>query len=94
MTGTLEKHRHILDLAISSLLRRVKKNVALLAVYTLIVFCLASVMFFTQTLKREAALVLRGSPELIVQKLMAGRHDLIPLAYARKNPENSGRAGG
>ena len=84
MTGALEKHRHILDLAISSLLRRVKKNLALLAVYTLIVFCLASVMFFTQTLKREAALVLRGSPELIVQKLMAGRHDLIPLAYGEK----------
>ena len=39
-------------------------------------------MFFTQTLKREAAQVLQGCPELIVQKLMAGRHDLIPLAYA------------
>ncbi len=82
MRGALEKQRHILDLAISSLLRRFKKNVALLTVYTLIVFCLASVMLFTQTLKREAALVLRGTPELIVQKLMAGRHDLIPLAYA------------
>ena len=82
MRGALEKQRHILDLAISSLLRRFKKNVTLLTVYTLIVFCLASVLFFTQTLKREAALVLRGTPELIVQKLMAGRHDLIPLAYA------------
>ncbi len=84
MRGFLEKQRHILDLAISSLLRRLKKNVVLLVVYTLIVFSLASIMFFTQTLKREAASVLRGSPELIVQKLMAGRHDLIPLAYADK----------
>jgi ABC-type lipoprotein release transport system permease subunit len=80
----LEKQRHILDLAISSLLRRFKKNVTLLTVYTLIVFWVATVMFFTQTLKREAASVLRGSPELIVQKLMAGRHDLIPLSYADK----------
>jgi ABC-type lipoprotein release transport system permease subunit len=84
MTGGLEKQRHILDLAISSLRRRVRKNAILLTVYTLIVFCLASVMFYTQTLKREASLVLRGSPELIVQKLMAGRHDLIPLAYGEK----------
>jgi hypothetical protein len=84
LRGFLEKQRHILDLAISSLLRRLKKNVVLLVVYTLIVFSLASIMFFTQTLKREAASVLRGSPELIVQKLMAGRHDLIPLAYADK----------
>jgi ABC-type lipoprotein release transport system permease subunit len=84
MTGGLEKQRHILDLAISSLRRRVRKNAILLMVYTLIVFCLASVMFYTQTLKREASLVLRGSPELIVQKLMAGRHDLIPLAYGEK----------
>lgn len=82
MTGMLEKQRHILDLAISSLRRRARKNAALLAVYTLIVFSLASIMFFTQTLKREAASILRGSPELIVQKLMAGRHDLIPLGYA------------
>jgi ABC-type lipoprotein release transport system permease subunit len=84
MRRILEKQRHILDLAISSLLRRVKKNAVLLAVYTLIVFSLASIMLFTQTLKREAASVLRGSPELIVQKLMAGRHDLIPLSYAEK----------
>jgi ABC-type lipoprotein release transport system permease subunit len=82
--GFLEKQRHILDLAISSLLRRFKKNVLLLTVYTLIVFFLASVLFFTQTLKREAGSILRDSPELIVQKLMAGRHDLIPLAYAEK----------
>jgi ABC-type lipoprotein release transport system permease subunit len=82
--GSIQKQRHILDLAISSLLRRVKKNLTLLTVYTLIVFCLASVMLFTQTLKREAALVLRGSPELVVQKLMGGRHELIPLAYADK----------
>ena len=78
----MEKQRNILDLVITLLLRQVKKNVLLLAVYTFIVFSLASAMFFTQTLKREAAQVLQGCPELIVQKLMAGRHDLIPLAYA------------
>ncbi len=82
--SVVEKHRNLLDLALSSLRRRRGKNLALLGAYTLIVFLLGSVMFFSQSLKDEAALVLRGSPELLVQKLTAGRHDLIPLSYAEK----------
>ena len=60
------------------------KNLALVLVYTLVVFSLGSVMFFTQALKDEAAIILRGTPEIIVQKIVAGRHDLIPVAYAQK----------
>lgn len=68
----------------SSLGRRKGKNLALLMVYVLVVFSLASVLFFTQALKNEAALVLKETPEIIVQKLVAGRHDLIPQSYAKK----------
>jgi hypothetical protein len=50
----VERHRNILDFAISSLARRWKKNLALLAVYTFTVFVLASVIFFTEAVKREA----------------------------------------
>jgi lipoprotein-releasing system permease protein len=81
MGNLVNKQRNILDFALSSLLRRKGKNLALLAVYTLVVFALASVMFFTQALKKEAALILSATPELIVQKMVAGRHDLIPLSY-------------
>lgn len=84
MKPLLEKQRHLLDAALASLRRRRGKNLALLAAYTLVVFLLGSVLFFSQALKQEALLVLRGSPELIVQRLVAGRHDLIPLAYADK----------
>jgi ABC-type lipoprotein release transport system permease subunit len=77
----LERHRNILDFALSSLTRRWKKNLALLAVYTFTVFILASVIFFTEAVKREARTVFQGAPELVVQRLMAGRHDLIPHAY-------------
>lgn len=90
MGHLVNKQRNILDFALSSLLRRKGKNLALVAVYTLVVFALASVMFFTHALKKEASLVLSATPELIVQKMMAGRHDLIPFSYAEKIKEIRG----
>ena len=84
MIRSIEKQRNILDFTLSSLWRRRGKNLALVVVYTLVVFSLGSVMFFTQALKNEAAIILRGTPEIIVQRMVAGRHDLIPVAYAQK----------
>ena len=84
MRHLIEKQRNILDFTLSSLLRRKGKNLALIVVYTLVVFALGSVMFFTQAMKKEAALILKETPEIIVQRLVAGRHDLIPLDYAQK----------
>ncbi len=80
----IEKQRNILDFALSSLLRRWKKNLALLFVYTFVVFIVASVVFFTEALKREAFLVLEGAPDVVVQRLLAGRHDLIPQGHMEK----------
>jgi ABC-type lipoprotein release transport system permease subunit len=82
MPGNLSKHLNILDFALSSLGRRKGKNLALLAVYTLVVFLTASLIFFTQALKREAALILEHAPDMVVQRLVAGRHDPIPVARA------------
>ncbi len=83
MIRAIEKHRNILDFTLSSLWRRKRKNLALAVVYTLVVFGLGSVMFFSRSLKNEAAIILRGAPEIIVQKLVAGRHELIPAAYGQ-----------
>lgn len=80
MPGTPSKHRNILDFALSSLWRRKGKNLALLVVYTLVVFLTASLVFFTQALKREARLILAHAPDMVVQRLVAGRHDPIPVA--------------
>ena len=82
MRDWIEKQRYIIDFTLSSLLRRKVKNFGLLALYTLIVFILASVMFFTYSIKKEAALILKGSPEIIVQKVLAGRHELFPAGHA------------
>jgi ABC-type lipoprotein release transport system permease subunit len=81
MRHWIEKQRYIIDFTISSLLRRKVKNFGLLALYTLIVFILASTMFFTYSIKKEASLILKGAPEIVVQKIVAGRHDLLPVSY-------------
>jgi len=84
MNTSLNRHRNIIDFALSSLLRRKMKNFSLLAVYTLIIFVIASLLFFVHALKREAALLLSDAPDMVVQRLMAGRNDLIPDSYAEK----------
>jgi ABC-type lipoprotein release transport system permease subunit len=77
----IERQLHLLDFTLGSLVRRKGRNAALILVYTLVVFLLASVSFFTQALKREGERVLRGAPEVIVQRLMAGRQELVPASY-------------
>jgi ABC-type lipoprotein release transport system permease subunit len=79
-----QKQQYLIDFTLSSLLRRKGKNLALLIVYTLIVFMLASVMLFTHALRVEAGIVLQQSPEIILQRMVAGRHTLIPADYLEK----------
>jgi ABC-type lipoprotein release transport system permease subunit len=81
MRRWIERQRNILDFTLASLARRKAKNIALLLVYTVLVLLLASVMFFTHALRKEAALVLRDAPAVIVQRLAAGRHEMIPRKY-------------
>src|SRR4030042_4201908 len=81
MRNSIEHQKNIIDFALSSLLRRKGKNAGLLFVYPLVVFALASVVFFTHSIRKEASIILEGTPEMIVQKIVAGRHDLIPLIY-------------
>ncbi len=75
------RHLKILEYALSSLLRRKYKNLSLVAVYAFTVSILASILFLTHALKREAVAVFSDAPDLIVQKVSAGRHDLIPTGY-------------
>ncbi len=81
MRDWIEKQRYIIDFTLSSLLRRKVKNVGLWVLYMLVVFLLASVMFYTHAIKKEAVDILRHSPEIIVQRMMAGRHELFPVSY-------------
>jgi ABC-type lipoprotein release transport system permease subunit len=84
MRQWIEKQRNILDYTLSALLRRKAKYIGLSLVYTSIVFGLASVMFFAEAMKKEASIILKDAPEMVVQRIVAGRHDLIPLDYAEE----------
>jgi ABC-type lipoprotein release transport system permease subunit len=81
MKTALRRQGYLIDFTLASLLRRPGKNLGLLLVYALIVFLLASVMLLAQALRSEAQLVLADSPEIILQRMLAGRHHLIPGNY-------------
>ncbi len=82
MNIVFERHLNILDFTLSSLLRRKGKNLSLLTMYLMVIFMLASLVFFVTALKREAAILLRDAPDMVVQRLVAGRQDLVPTQYA------------
>ena len=86
----IERHRYFLDFTLASLLRRKWKNISLIAVYSAIVFMITSVIFFANALRKEAEAVLQDAPEMVIQKMMTGRQDLIPLSYAEKVREIRG----
>lgn len=74
----------ILEFALSSLWRRRFKNLAIIAVYGFVIAVLASILLMTDALRGEAEQILLGAPDLVVQRVAAGRHDLIPVEYADK----------
>ena len=73
----------ILEFALAATLRQRGRNLSILVVYTLVIAVLATILFLTRGLKQEAVQLLAGAPELVVQRVVAGRHDLIPLDYER-----------
>lgn len=77
----LEKHKNIIDFTLSSLFRMKAKNISLTLVYTFVIFLVASILFFTNSIREEALQTLRNAPEVVVQRLRAGRHELVPLTY-------------
>jgi len=80
----MERQKFFLDFTLSAMLRRKWKNISLLLVYTLMVFLISSVVFFTNGLRHEAEAILQDAPEMVVQRTMAGRQALVPLDYTEE----------
>ena len=80
----MTRHFKIIEYALSSLVRRKYKNFAIIAVYSFTISVLASILFLTHSLKTEAANILTEAPDLVVQRTIAGRHDLISDEYIAK----------
>ena len=81
MPAFLERQKYLIDYTLAALLRRKTRNLGLLLVYTLLVFLFSSVLLLSQGLRYEAAALLQDAPDVIVQRLIAGRHDLLPAAW-------------
>ena len=84
MSNGFTKHLNILDYALSSLWRRRMKNMSVLVVFAGVIFLVASFQLVTQALTETAALALRKTPEITVQKMSAGRQVEIPLDYLNR----------
>ncbi len=70
-----------LEYTLSSLMRRKSKNLSLVVVYAFTIATLGSVLFLTHALKVEATSSLTEAPALTIQKISAGRHELIPTDH-------------
>lgn len=66
---------------LSSLKRKKGKTFALLSVYSLTVFMIASVMFTAHGIREEASFLFQSAPEVVVQRVIAGSHHPIPIGY-------------
>jgi lipoprotein-releasing system permease protein len=77
----LARQRYLVDYTAASMARRKARTVGLLVVYGGMVFLLASVLFYTSALKHEAGLLLANAPDIVVQRMVGGRHDTIPEGH-------------
>jgi len=78
----MRRHLRIFDFAIANLRRRPAKSLVVVLVYSILVAAIASLMMYVNAFRRESRFLLAESPEIIVQSLRGGRHDLIPIARA------------
>jgi len=77
------RHLKILEYALSALWRRKFKALSVVAVFAFTISILASVLLLTRSLRVEASKLLEATPDVVVQRIMAGRHDLIPVERGR-----------
>jgi len=68
---------YLIEYALSAILRQKYKNFFILSVFTFLTFLLASVFFITNSIKYELESTLKALPQIIVQKVKAGRQDDI-----------------
>ena len=88
MTPWFRRQLALADYTLAARARRRIKNIGLVAIYALVVFVVASAMLFSTALRHEAETVLADAPELIVQNLVMGRHDMIDASEIEKLAES------
>ncbi|MFH7319021.1 ABC transporter permease [Desulfurivibrio sp. D14AmB] len=84
MNAIFAKQLNLVDFALTSLWRRRLKNGALLLVFAAVIFLLASFHLVATALGDRAGQVLERAPDIVIQKMVAGRQESIPLEYSRR----------
>lgn len=84
MITLLRKQRYFIDYTLGTMMRHKGKSLGLLSVYTMIIFILASVMLFSHAMRSEAVALLADSPEIVVQRIQAGRSVMVPADYLQR----------
>lgn len=78
------RQRYLIDYTMAAMARQRGKNLGLLLIYTTLNFVLASVILMGSALRREAAQVFQGSPDVVAQGLRMGRHEMSHTADVGK----------
>jgi len=65
---------YLIEYAINAILRQKYKSFFVTTVFTLLTFLLTSVFFITNSIKHELDATVDALPQIIVQKIKAGRH--------------------
>jgi ABC-type lipoprotein release transport system permease subunit len=64
---------YLLEFAINSILRAKGKNIFITTIFTLLIALLASIFFITSSIRYELDQTIESLPEIIIQKVRAGR---------------------
>jgi len=75
----VRRHLRILDFALAGLARRPGKTLVVVTVYALLVGLFASLLLYVNALRGETRKLLADAPDLVVQRIRGGRHELVPL---------------
>jgi len=70
---------YLFEFAINSLLRQKYKSIFITLILSVLIFLLTSVFFITNSIKYELQTTVDSLPEIVVQKLKAGRHSDIDI---------------
>lgn len=80
----MRRHLKLLEHALSSVWRRKGKSIAIVVAFSFTVAVLASVLLLTHALRTDARQLLQDVPDVIVQRQVAGRHELISVEHAER----------
>lgn len=78
----MRRHLRILDHAVATLLQNPLKTLVVISVYSMLVATVVSLVLYVDAHQREAEALLTSAPEIVVQRLRGGRHELMPMARA------------